>query len=132
MSIKTEILNRYKGYLMLNRNIFIAGVCAFLASAIMAEAYYIINRSATINSTLSVAVEYGIYIPLFAYLYYRDNKRRYRGSDCVLWSRVFRDAKKLISTLSVAEIVYITARVYIHTTCLTLACSPIKQLYSHR
>ncbi|MFN4336586.1 MAG: hypothetical protein ACK4FV_03255 [Candidatus Nitrosocaldus sp.] len=125
MSIKTEILNRYKDYVMLNKNVFIAGVCAFLVSTITAEAYYTMNRSATINSTLSVAVEYGIYIPLFAYLYYRDNRRRYRDSaNNVLWSKVLRDAKKLIGTLSIAEIVYIAARAYLHYHLLNVSMQP--------
>lgn len=126
MSLKTEILNRYGGYIILNRNIFIAGVCAFVVSAIVAEAYYAMDRSAAINSTLSVVVEYGVYVPLFAYLYYRDNRMRYmaESSNGVVWSRVFSDAKKLIATLSVAEIVYIAVRGYMHYHFISIGMQP--------
>ncbi len=125
MNLVIEILNRYKDYVMLNKNVFIAGVCAFLASTIIAEAYYTMDRSAALNSTLSVAVEYGIYMPLFAYLYYRDSKRRYRdSSSSVLWSRVLSDAKKLIATLSAAEVVYIAARGYMHYHSLSVGMQP--------
>lgn len=124
MRLGIEILNRYRDYVMLNKNIFIAGLCAFIASALIAEAYYAMDRSAAINSTMSVAVEYGIYIPLFAYLYYKDNKGRYRDEYNIMWSRVLMDAKKLIATLSVAEMVYAVVRGYMHYHSLTMGMQP--------
>lgn len=125
MSLGIEILNRYRDYIMLNKNIFIAGVCAFIASALIAEAYYAMNSSAAINSTMSIAVEYGIYIPLFAYLYYKDNKGRYRDEySNIVWRRVLMDARKLIATLSVAEMVYAVVRGYMHYHSLTMGMQP--------
>ncbi|GBC73895.1 hypothetical protein HRbin04_01303 [archaeon HR04] len=125
MMLAIEILNRYRDYVMLNKNIFIAGVCAFIASALIAEAYYTMDRSAAINSTMSVAVEYGIYIPLFAYLYYKDNKGRYRDEySNIVWSRVLMDARKLIATLSSAEMVYAVVRGYMHYHSLTMGMQP--------
>lgn len=124
MSLKTEILRRYRGYIMLNKNIFIAGVCAFIASAAVAEVYHAMDNNAAINSTLSVAIEYSIYIPLLAYLYYRDNRWRYRSERSVIWSNVLSDAKKLTATLVVAEIAYTAVRGYVHYHSLNIGLQP--------
>lgn len=125
MNLKTEILNRYRGYIMLNKNVFIAGVCAFMVSMLVAEAYYYtMGSSAALNSTLSVAVEYGVYIPLFTYLYYRDNRNRYRDGPSILWRSVFSDARKLVTTLSIAELVYVAVRGYMHYHLLTMGMQP--------
>ncbi len=80
----------------------------------MAEYHYMLDESAINNAALSVVVEYGVYIPLLAYLLYRDNGSRYRKDGRVLWNKVISDIKKLLATLPTAEICYIAIRGYMH------------------
>ncbi len=87
---------------------------AFLASALVSEYHYVLDRSVINNTSLSVIVEYGVYIPLLAYLIYRDNSSRYREDGRILWSNLMNYIKKLLATLSTAEICYIAIRGYMH------------------
>ncbi len=73
-----------------------------------------LDKSVINNTSLSVVVEYGVYIPLLAYLMYRDNGSRYRKDSRMLWGELMSYIKKLLATLSTAEICYIAIRGYMH------------------
>ena len=65
-------------------------------------------RNAFTNSILTLAIEYGIDIPIFAVLYYKDNKQRYidniTGGKNI--SVIKADVKKLVAALSLSELMY--------------------------
>ena len=61
---------------------------------------------------IALTTEYAIYIPLFAYLYYRDNRAKY--FDPVTGKKdslaIKKDIKKLLAAFSISEIVYAVAK----------------------
>jgi hypothetical protein len=66
------------------------------------------DRTAITNSLLTLATEYAIDIPIFALLYYKDNRHRYidniTGKKNL--SIIKADIKKLIAAFSISEIMY--------------------------
>ena len=66
------------------------------------------DRIAFTNSLLTLATEYSIDIPIFAVLYYKDNRQRYidniTGKKNL--SIIKADIKKLIAAFSISEIMY--------------------------
>ncbi len=87
------------------------------------------DRAVVINTTLSIAVEYGVYIPLLAYLVYRDNFKRYVTATGINWLAIMNDAKKLLATFSAAELAYIAIRGYMHYYFLTVGVAPYQAVW---
>ncbi len=69
--------NKYRNYILLNKNIIIAGTAALIVSVFFTELYSEYNKNNFLNSIVTLAVEYAVYIPLFAIFYYFDNKGKY-------------------------------------------------------
>jgi hypothetical protein len=111
---------QYRSSIHFNKNLVISGICSLILSSLFAQIYIqeqepqaIIRtsdkeRSAFTNSILTLAVEYSIDIPIFAVLYYRDN--RYRYTDNITGKKnlsvIKADVKKLIAAFSISEIMY--------------------------
>ena len=72
-----RIYNKYRNYILLNKNIIISGVFAFFGGAIFTQLYSQYDSNNLANSVSTLLIEYGIYISLFALLFYRDNRVRY-------------------------------------------------------
>jgi hypothetical protein len=68
------------------------------------------------NSIVTLTVEYAIYIPLFAILFYLDNRSRYIDPSTGRKSRqrIISDVKKLLVAFSVSEIIYSFSKIAIH------------------
>jgi hypothetical protein len=68
------------------------------------------------NSIVTLTVEYAIYIPLFAILFYLDNRSRYIDPSTGRKSRqrIISDVKKLLAAFSVSEIIYSFSKIAIH------------------
>lgn len=66
------------------------------------------DRIAFTNSILTLATEYSIDIPIFAVLYYKDNRHRYIDNTTGKknLSIIKADIKKLIAAFSISEIMY--------------------------
>ncbi|MGI8833101.1 MAG: hypothetical protein ACR2IS_10755 [Nitrososphaeraceae archaeon] len=66
------------------------------------------DRTAITNSLLTLATEYSIDIPIFAVLYYKDNRQRYidKITGKKNLSIIKADIKKLIAAFSISEIMY--------------------------
>ena len=75
--IGKKFYNRYKDYILLNKNIILAGTAALVVGVFFTELYSEYNENNFLNSIVTLIVEYAIYIPLFAIFYYFDNKGRY-------------------------------------------------------
>lgn len=104
---------RYRDAIMFNRNLIIAGAGGFFASAYVSQLYAEAGSSDFANSAAALAVEYAIYIPVFATLFYIDNRKKYvdpatgrRDSR-----RILQDIKKLFAAFSVSEVIFSITRI---------------------
>jgi hypothetical protein len=57
------IYNKYRNYILLNKNIIISGVFAFFGGAIFTQLYSQYNSNNLANSVSTLLIEYAIYIP---------------------------------------------------------------------
>jgi hypothetical protein len=120
-----NFFKKYRDYIHLNKNITIAGTAAFFASAFVSQYYSLYDDSSIANSILALVTEYVIYIPLFAYLFYRDNRQRYIDAAGKRDSKRLRgDVKKLFAAFSVSEIIYSVARAYVHYALMQTGTEP--------
>ena len=118
-------MSKFRDYVLLNKNILIGFVGAFLIGATSSQAIAKFT-SPLINSLISVVVELGVFLSIFGVLFYFDNKNKFideqgrrRESGKVKWVLL-----KLASTLSVAEIEYNTVKPAIHFWLLTQDYQP--------
>jgi hypothetical protein len=58
----------------------ISGIFAFIVGTFFTQFYYQYEKNNFVNSIVTLAVEYAVYIPLFGFLYYLDNKEKYVDS----------------------------------------------------
>jgi len=111
-----SFFNKYKDYVLFNKNLVISGTGAFFASAFVAQIYAFHDSNALANAIVALATEYGVYIPFFAFLFYRDNKHRYvdplTGKRDSKKLRV--DVKKLFVAFSISEIIFSITRTSAH------------------
>ena len=119
------IKSSLKEYLLLNRDILIGFVGAFLTGAAISQAIAGFT-SLLVNSLISIVAELGVFLSIFGVLFYFDNKDKFidekgkrRESGKVKWVLI-----KLASALSVAEIEYNTVKPAIHFWLLTLDYQP--------
>lgn len=106
---------KYSDAIKFNRNIVIAGLAALLTSALVSQASHESTGDLG-NSAVVLATEYSVYIPVFALLFYLDNKSKYvnpatgkRDSK-----RIADDVKKLLASFSVSEVIFAVTRFGLH------------------
>ena len=113
----------YKEYLRLNKNILLGYVASVIISAIAAQLLY--EQQAYLNTTFTLLVDYSVYLSTFGTLYYIDNRKKYKlKSGKTDWHVLKKDLIKLISSLGVAEIIYIIARWVLQYYLLTEVYEP--------
>ncbi|HEY7570324.1 MAG TPA: hypothetical protein VH796_03045 [Nitrososphaeraceae archaeon] len=119
------LYRRYKDIIFFNKNIILSGLASLVVGSLITQLYalhYGYTNNFT-NSVVSLAAEYSVFFPLFAFLYYRDNKFRY--VDSVTGKRkgdiIKTDVKKLIATFSVSEMIYSSSKVIIGYQMLQMA-----------
>lgn len=99
----------YREYIRLNKNLIIAFVVAITVSAITAQ--LLSDQQSYANSSYTVLVDFVTFYSVFSFLFYVDNRKKYRlESGGVDSARLKKDLVKIISSLGVAEIVYTAAR----------------------
>lgn len=69
-----KFYQKHRDYILLNKNILISGILAFFGGAAFTQVYSQYDSNNLTNSLMTLGAEYGIYIPLFAVLFYFDNK----------------------------------------------------------
>jgi hypothetical protein len=121
------VYNRYKDLILLNKNIIVAGICAFFSAAFVTQFYYTqYNESHIANSVVALISEYSVYFPIFGLLFYRDNRYRYINS--LTGKKDFKtiktDIKKLLTALSVSEVAYSLSKIYVTYQFLQLGVIP--------
>jgi hypothetical protein len=121
-----SFFSRYKEAILFNRNLIISGAGAFFASAYVSQLYAQFDSNDFANSALALIVEYGVYIPVFAMLYYVDNRSKYvdpatgrRDSR-----RAMQDIKKLFAAFSVSEVIYSVTKVAMQYALLQAGSQP--------
>ena len=126
---RTALYNKYKDLILLNKNIIIAGTCAFISAAFLTQFYYTqYNENHIANSIVALLSEYSVYIPIFGLLFYWDN--RYRYINPLTGKKDFKtikmDIKKLLTALSISEAAYSLSKITITYQFLQLGEIPYK------
>ena len=107
---------QYRDYILLNKNILVSGVFAFFGGALFTQLYAQYDNNNLSNSIVTLSVEYAIYIPLFALLFYMDNRNKYVDplTGRKDKKRIKSDIKKLITAFSVSELIFSFSKIAIH------------------
>lgn len=110
---RAGFFSRYKDAIGFNRNLIISGAAGFFASAYVFQLYAEYESSDFANSVVALAVEYAVYIPVFATLFYTDNQSRYvdPATGRRYSRRALLDIKKLFAAFSVSELIFSVTRV---------------------
>ena len=100
--------------MLFNKNLIIAGICSLFIGAYFSQLYTQYDGSnGAANSILTLLVEYSIDTPIFAILFYKDNKSRY--VDNLTGNKdprkIKEDIKKLFAAFSITECVYSITKV---------------------
>jgi len=120
------LYNKYRSYILLNKNIIIAGTAALIVGVFFTELYSEYNKNNLLNSIVTLIVEYAVYIPIFAIMYYLDNRDRY--VDALTGEKNYVNIKsdliKLFAIFSMSEIIYSVAKVSIHFQLMQISFEP--------
>jgi hypothetical protein len=73
----TNFYQKYRETILMNRNLLIAGISGFIASASIAELYALYSPNDVLTSTITVLVGFIIYKISFIVLFHIDTKRKY-------------------------------------------------------
>ena len=121
MKIK-RFYDKYRYYILLNKNIIISGIFAFFAGALFTQLYTHYDKNNLTNSIVTLSIEYAIYIPLFALLFYIDNRQRYTDplTGKKYKNMIKSDIKKLIAAFSISELIFSSAKIAIHYELLQM------------
>jgi len=124
--IGKEFYNKYRNYILLNKNIFIAGTAALIVGVFFTELYSEYNKNNLLNSIVTLTVEYAVYIPIFAILYYLDNRGRYVDvlTGKKNYANIKSDLIKLFTIFSISEVIYSVAKVSIHFQLMQISFEP--------
>ena len=124
---KQNFFQRYRKVILFNKNLILSGVISFLAGALTTQIYALFDSNNLSNALITLLIGYCVYIPLFAFLFYRDNKSRY--VDPLTGNKnsknVKEDTKKLFGTFSVSDIIFHSNKVIYSLFLATIICSTI-------
>ncbi|MDQ5869472.1 MAG: hypothetical protein M3530_07065, partial [Thermoproteota archaeon] len=132
LGTNSAFYNRYKETILFNKNLVIAGTCSLILAPLFAQTLFAqstSNELANIKySVLTLLIECGIGIPIFALLYYNDNKCRY--SDPITGkkdSHLLRaDIKKLLAAFTISGLTYSVAKISIQYQLLQADLEPFQ------
>jgi hypothetical protein len=118
----SRFYEKYKNYILFNKNILISGIFAFFGGALFTQIYTQYDANNLTNSLVTLSVEYGIYIPLFALLFYLDNRKSYMDPSTGKkdHGKMMADVKKLLTAFSISEVIFSFAKITIHYELLQL------------
>ena len=124
------MLTKYRKVILFNKSLLISGIVSFLAGALATQSYALFDRNNMSNAIITLTIGYCVYIPVFAFLFYRDNKSRY--IDPLTGKKnsknIREDIMKLFGAFTVSEVIYIAIKLYIHYSLLQLYVQPYQAL----
>jgi hypothetical protein len=124
------MLTKYRKVILFNKNLLISGIVSFFAGALATQSYALFDRNNMSNAIITLTIGYCVYIPVFAFLFYRDNKSRY--IDPLTGKKnsknIREDIMKLFGAFTVSEVIYIAVKLYIHYSLLQLYVQPYQAL----
>jgi hypothetical protein len=128
-----QFFQKYRNILLLNRSIAVSGLISFVIGISFTELYsiYAGPGSSIENSIYTLVLGYASYLPIFAYLFYRDNKDRYVDPHSRIMDsrKLLLDIRKLFTAFSASECVFIVTKTYIHFHQLELGYLEAYQAY---
>ena len=102
---------KYKDYLKLNKNLLIAAGIDFIISALVAQ--QLSELEPYLNTTITLVVDFVTYFSVFITLFLFDNRKKYKSnSDTTDWPLIKNDLKKILSSVGIGEVVYLSSRWY--------------------
>ena len=118
--------NKYWNYILFNKDIIISGAFALIVGTFFTQFYSQYEKNNFLNSIVTLSVEYAVYIPLFAFLYYLDNKEKYVDpqSGKKKYTNIKKDIIKLFGIFSISELVFSVSKVSIHFQLMQLSFEP--------
>jgi hypothetical protein len=121
-----KFYNKYKDYILFNKNIIIAGTAALIVGTFFTQFYAQQNKNNFLNAIVTLSVEYAVYIPLFGVFYYLDNKGRYVDplSGKKNYANIKNDIIKLVSIFAISEIIFSVSKVSIHFQLMQISFEP--------
>jgi len=121
-----KFYNKYKNYILFNKNIIIAGTAALIVGIFFTQFFAQQSKDNFLNSIVTLLVEYAVYIPLFALFFYIDNKARYVDplTGEKNYANIKNDLIKLFTIFSVSEIIYAVSKVSIHFQLMQISIEP--------
>ena len=139
---------KYRNTILFNKNLLVSGIISFLVGALFTQIYAQYDENQILNSLITLVIGYAVYIPLFAFhflhstfciplfafLFYRDNKSKYidpltgkKNSN-----KIKNDVKKLFTAFSISEAIFIVLK-NIHSLFLTcIICRTLSSLFLGR
>jgi hypothetical protein len=103
---------RYRELILFNKNMIFAAVVAIITDAIVVQYAAQSIANDVLVSIFSIITDTGVYLAAFAGLFYIDNRRRYIDTVTGVRdsNRFKQDAKKIVTTLGVSEVVYMIGK----------------------
>jgi len=103
------VKQHYQEYLKLNKNILFGFVASVIISALVAQLFF--EKEHYVNATITLFVDYSVYLSTFGSLHYVDNRKKYKlESGEINWVILKKDLIKLVSSLGIGEIIYVIMR----------------------
>lgn len=121
-----KFYNKYKDYILFNKNIIIAGTAALIVGTFFTQFYAQQNKNNFLNSIVTLSVEYAVYLLLFGLFYYFDNKEKYVDplSGKKNYAIIKNDIVKLFVIFSISEIIFSLSKVSIHFQLMQISFEP--------
>jgi hypothetical protein len=118
--VSNSFYDKYRNFILFNKNLLISGIVSFLVGASFTQFYAQYDGNDVVNSSSTLVIGYGVYIPLFAFLFYRDNRAKYTDplTGKKKSNKIKNDLKKLFTAFTISEAIFIVSKTYIHYSLL--------------
>ena len=100
---------KYKEYLKLNKNILLGFAASIIISAIVAG--YLADQQDYLNTSITLVADYAVFFSVFGFLFYLDNRKKYRTETGDLQKSLLKsDLIKIVTSLGIGEVIYTIVR----------------------
>ena len=100
---------KYKEYLKLNKNILLGFAASIIISAIVAD--YLEDQQDYLNTSITLVADYVVFFSVFGFLFYLDNRKKYRTETGNLQKSLLKsDLIKIVTSLGIGEVIYTIVR----------------------